>query len=797
MAQYFLKLSGSNNIESIIEWDGVSPYTPPPGYVIELVTTTASINYAPSSSQYQEPIFGGKLFGEFSGELTGSITINGQTIDEILNETPYGTLTLYSSSMRNTSIKSGSFKINDTSSLFLPLSNNKSDNQKFPYYLNYSSSFAKIINEEIKDYVVTFKNKENPFAIIDFLVKKTEVTSSVSASVSNTFYKLSSNKINDNINQLINQYSTDPYSDYYGSEWYIDFDFREKEKGIENLSNNGKRKIINFYTSSNSIEIPDWAEKITVYAIGAGGGGGGGASGYIHANPYAIPHQYDSVDDYVLDSVDYDIITDSYIPRLDKSGSNGHEVVTGGGGGAGGCVVIETLSGKDAENARGKLLSIAIGSGGKGGSGSSYVDDIVAVYGSSIEKEKNSWKYLEYILKSDKEKSSHPGLFSGKLGVVSNYSAEYHGKPGGNTFVVLSNLDGSNSKKIVQAQGGNGGSAGVAIKKAYELFHYFCPILDHWPVSPIVPGGANDGVDNIGSEIRIGGPGGYGIAMPIATKLVSDPEEQKLLKQSKSYRLSEWNLEPISYAANLAPNIPWNKGDINDLSYGYGTIKRTSNISTDDDIIKKYERNGKIIPDKAAPTGGGGGVGASYQGLNQISSSVWIVGAQVHSQLGIFEEWVLGQPLPEYLKLQSNFITGSIVYGLGGVANFDEHLIDEFDENGVNYRWPLSTWKNYYGGNGGYGYYGTYTDKILTDRSGNPVYNVDPSSGLFFAIGEAAGYGGGGGAGTYVLSYDQRYSPETGIEYRYGLTPELYIPDRGQNGADGQNGFAIVVIEQL
>ena len=228
MAQYFLKLSGSNNIESIIEWDGVSPYTPPPGYVIELVTTTASINYAPSSSQYQEPIFGGKLFGEFSGELTGSITINGQTIDEILNETPYGTLTLYSSSMRNTSIKSGSFKINDTSSLFLPLVNNG-----IKYY-NYSSSISLIekntSNNSYSNQKIILKNKENPYTKLIFPVSSIEVTSSVSASISNSFYKVTIDKLfsyfkSSDTEIKITDFNNfeEKLSDYYGIEWHIDF----------------------------------------------------------------------------------------------------------------------------------------------------------------------------------------------------------------------------------------------------------------------------------------------------------------------------------------------------------------------------------------------------------------------------------------------------------------------------------------------------------------------------------------------------------------------------------------------
>ena len=214
MAKYFLKLSGSNNITNVIEWDGISPYTTPPGYVIELATTTASINYVPSASNYEEPIFGGKLFGEFSGILTGSILINGQTIDELIHQTAYGTVTLYSSSMKDIDVKSGSFKISG-SNLYMPFQPNT--DFVFGNFFNYSSSFAKIINNDIENYFLTLKNVKNKNIFSKMLISNTELTSSISGSVSSSFYKL---KINENNNT--NNLEIFNYLDYHYTDWYVD-----------------------------------------------------------------------------------------------------------------------------------------------------------------------------------------------------------------------------------------------------------------------------------------------------------------------------------------------------------------------------------------------------------------------------------------------------------------------------------------------------------------------------------------------------------------------------------------------
>lgn len=250
MAKYFLKLSGSNNIESIIEWDGASPYTPPPGYFIQLVTTTASINYVPSASKYEEPIFGGKLFGEFSGELNPSVEFNGELFVDLFNKTPYGTLTLYSSSMNNIFVSSGSFKISG-SKLFLPLRTN--ENEKYPYIPNYSSSFAKIINDDIKNYVITLKNDYIKF---DFFTQNTQITSSVSASITNQYFEIDFNSFVWSPGGPINT-STNVYT-LLGNEKHTIDDRKLKDLFLTNFN-------VDFDLNQNFYDILKSNEKSTKY----------------------------------------------------------------------------------------------------------------------------------------------------------------------------------------------------------------------------------------------------------------------------------------------------------------------------------------------------------------------------------------------------------------------------------------------------------------------------------------------------------------------------------------------------
>jgi hypothetical protein len=786
MAKYFLKLSGSNNIEGIIEWDGVTSYTTPPGYVVELATTTASINYTPSSSLYTDPIFGGKLFGEFEGDLINP-TFNGETLYEVLNNTPYGTVTLYTSSVDNVFINSGSFSISG-SKLNLPLS--VAYNEKYPYISNYSSSFAKILNDEITEYILVLKND---CIRLDFLITNSKISTANSASLSNDYieldygwvqYKTSpqtcfAGNYGDKIysNQTLNE---NDLIDFFNSDFYVDIEITDIDKKINNATN--KRKTITYVSSTTDITVPCWADKITVYAVGAGGGGGGGASGYAHTGSTS----YMGILGPEIFSTIAEGTPGNYTPKQDSE--IGHEFVTGGGGGAGGCVVITTLKGDSVITNRDKKMTIFIGDGGEGGSGSSYLNDVVAkkyldsTNASPYLSEHNAWKVVESVYGRSLQ-SDPTNELDFSTAVISPFGELYNGKPGSDTMVFL------DGKKIVQAQGGNGGTAGFSLKAYFPPFHLTCDVPDHIPANVFVPGGANDSTSNFpkNAEIRIGGPGGYGVSMP--TLFQSNPYTSNFEDR--------YEISAKTFFANVAPDIPfaiYAKRDhvrniqgsvtyapeINNLSENlsktflpYGNTTRKVSYRSEH---LKYSSNGNILPEKPAPTGGGGGVGATYKGLDQRSFELY----------NDFREAMQRQPLDEnILQLWSNKVTGSISYGFGGVSLFNDYLINDIDENGITYQWPTGSWDVYYGGSGGYGSYGINTDNTITEWAGNPVINGSPSSGLFFAIEEAAGYGGGGGAGRYVLNYEDKYRTDN----------EQLYPTRGQNGANGQDGFCIIVFE--
>jgi len=733
MAKYFLKLSGSNNIENIIEWDGVSTYTPPPGYVIELVTTTASINYAPSASKYEEPIFGGKLFGEFSGELTGSIIINGQTLDDIVNETPYGTLTLYSSSIRNTSVQSGSFKINDSGSIFLPLLNNKSDNQKYPYYSNYSSSFAKIINNQIKDYVVTFKNKENPFAIIEFLVNNTEVTSSVSASISNTFYKLSSNKINDTLSDLINQNLIDSYNQYYGTEWYINFDFRQKEKIVESiLSQESKYGSLLYnahiqntdpgsgYFSINSTTV--WSEATELYIsldnyektteISSSkynlynstinslfnekivGSTIKLQSGVINDNTYKIFEITNmnivsgSGNNYVkLDvtekssytdgnvllalgqkfNVDFEIISknkrqtyivtgsrsfyapywakDIVVITIGAGGGGGggiqakdtHQFSVGGAGGSGGSIAYSQFNNLTG----GVRIDCFVGEGGQGGNTGS-VDDVNSYglicptcdLGNDFNSFTNKNSTVSDTIPPTVLNSTNATIYDILDQYVPTASA---GTNGGSTFAYVYENSSSNQEinflSWISAPGGIGGSGGyslglsgsISASAAYDLLliNKFSPIS--------IPGGTNLNTrESAGDVILGGGPGGYGISLPIFANDFYSNYAPSL----------PWGTEPITPGTQSIIKLPFGINQTNSrnkwdtLTNGNPVIivRRDFESNNDGDVIliqPQGAASSSILPtnylsfDKPKDigiTGGGGGTGWVTSSLVVTSS---------------------------------------------------------------------------------------------------------------------------------------------------------------------------------
>jgi hypothetical protein len=537
-----------------------------------------------------------------------------------------------------------------------------------------------------------------------------------------------------------------------------------------------KRKVIHFVTSSMDITIPDWTEKITTICVGAGGGGGGGASGFIHSSSISYEQKIrDGFDDV-------DGTFGSFTPGLNKN--FGHEFVTGGGGGAGGNIAKEILDGNFVIDNRGKKLNITIGLPGKGGLGSSYFNDVVATQTkmNNNKTENDRWKVLlntDYLFKADMGNLSwpifpknynsinafHPDatfypLYS-SVTSISPIGNEYNGKPGGDTSISL-----DRSYTFVIATGGAGGTSGLSIRDSAEAFHLFCGSTEHIPSLVMVPGGANNLYQSMGSEVRLGGPGGYGISMPAP--------KQTILTKTPAFKTDPYidELWEHTLFANKAIDIPWKKNNLlgddnaNNIFPIGNTVKGNLTIS---DMYLKYNSNGEL-PDLPAPTGGGGGCGASFTGLDRRNASIYSTQIQKH-----------GGPLSRFFNIpddwfekMADLITGSIELGLGGSNTLTEYLINDTDENGVLYQYEL----NSTGSHGGYGFYGIETDNKLSPN-GVIYTNIQPQSGVDF------GYGGGGGAGRYVLDHNDKFRTDD----------ENLYPTKGQDGADGGRGLAIIIFE--
>lgn len=537
-----------------------------------------------------------------------------------------------------------------------------------------------------------------------------------------------------------------------------------------------KRKIIHFVTSSTNITVPDWTEEITTICIGAGGGGGGGASGFAHSESIQYEQKIRDNENDVNGS------PGSYTPGSNKP--FGHEFVTGGGGGAGGCVAITTVKGNFVKNNRGNPLSITVGSPGTGGLGSSYFNDVVATKYklSQNSAENDRWKILlntEYLFKVtmgfpispikpkqfdsvgafDVDTPFYP-LYSG-ITTMSPSGNQYNGKPGGATFVELG------SRILASAQGGNGGTGGISIRDSAEPFHLMCGSPEHSPALVMVPGGANEemSLTNVGQDIRIGGPGGYGISMPTPKQTITLRQPHK----QDSYIDELWE---HTIKANNAIDIPWTKdtslGDANANNvFPIGNTVR-GNVSNAD-LYLKYNSNGYDVPTKPAPTGGGGGCGVLWSGLDRRDASIYSANYVKHNTIvhryGIPNDW---------FEVLADLITGSISLGLGGTNTITEYLINEADETGKIFSLQL----NSTGSHGGYGKYGIATDNNLSPN--NIVYeDLQPQPGQDF------GYGGGGGAGRYVLNHSDKFRTDD----------ESLYPTKGQDGADGGRGLAIIIFE--
>jgi hypothetical protein len=521
MAKYALKQIGTENILSIIEWDGVSSYTPPSGYEVELLQSNETINYYPEEIVQYDPVYAGRLFGSFEGALNGEITINGKPIDELIHETSYGSLTLYSSSLSDFNVASGSFKI-ESDSIKLPL--NTRDNNSY-----YSSTLQNVVNQNIKNYTLRLKSKLNPFAVVDFIITDTKITGSISGGISRNYYLLSTNEIANNIKTTANPTLDTYYDDFYGTEWHADFKY--------DLVSQNKIQI-DIISGSQKFVTPVWAKSLTVIAIGGGGAGGGGV--------VSLPQ---------------------------------HHIAVGGAGGGGGNISYMNFT-----NISSSLsLQCFIGRDAVGGNTGSQT---ASVNFGNLENQP-----LSYVFNKDISKI--------------NFSTFVSGSSGENGFPTIVYVFGKDAEiKEIYAAGGIGGLGGFSfsilsgslqpILTGSMLEGYITSSLSQ-PYS--LSGGSNiSAVESKGETILGGGPGGYGIALPV-----------------KSTGTDKYS--------NSAPSLPWGirTGDSTD-PYNFndgGLLKLPFGVRSNKNDLN-YEK-----PSEIAPTGGGGGNGWVTSSL-EVTSSITI-----------------------------------------------------------------------------------------------------------------------------------------------------------------------------
>jgi hypothetical protein len=480
-----------------------------------------------------------------------------------------------------------------------------------------------------------------------------------------------------------------------------------------------RKQVFEFTSTVTPWQVPSWADELTIYAIGAGGGGGGGASGHgLHpirsfskkSSIYVETYKGVDVSDHkVLLSQNLNTLDDITTEFIDKSG---HMYVTGGGGGAGGNVAVSKIKVSDGAISandigkniipRSSKLNIYVGSGGDGGVGSSYKDDInIELFGVKVRNgelsdriafsitptiRKLSYWYLsrlglsinvpddQYrtremscIQKKWNSYQVHPsytdisfypeiyanGLVNFNKKMTSN-NIKHFGKRGGHSFVELnmeSNTITNTTVGMVKATGGFGGLAGWGITSYISDIHRVCQSAHHTFGEFFIPGGGSSIDSSFGNvEVRPGGHGGYGIAMPNMEKNpnpLRDPNYEtrrsranrdfpmnSIAQTEAKFRNYEFEFSrDYTFASktklHVAPSIPWNgKLNLDRLNTNLNGLDRILYElpwgSTVEPNYNDWEDNGHTVynitsrekPNLPAPLGGSGGVGVNWFGVD-------------------------------------------------------------------------------------------------------------------------------------------------------------------------------------
>lgn len=352
MSQYLLKISGSNEIESIFEWDGSGSLTPPPEYEIELLTNSEleyisyiDITQQTSSIDESQNLSVGLHYGMFSGNIISS-TINGLSLGYHINATEYGQLSeVHKDSLtENSYISQSWFSVIDDNTIMLSDTNGS---------YRYENILSEIIKNNEKNYVLSLIRDTIGSETAEFIVKNTEqiengIYSMYQLTVDNINYISSSlfnatfiqnEKIPWNIDFKFNT-SNDISSEYTGSftgsfEGYAELTgsfFGAFEGILDGTASNAiyaltasfaqNASTVDIITKSKNWTKPSWAKTIRVTCVG--GGGGGGAA-----------------------------------PALEDTMS----LTIGGGGGGGGTITVGEFDADTLPN----TISITVGAGGFGG----------------------------------------------------------------------------------------------------------------------------------------------------------------------------------------------------------------------------------------------------------------------------------------------------------------------------------------------------------------------------------------------------------------------------------------------
>lgn len=221
MSKYLLKISGSNEIVNIIEWDGVTPLSFPSMYEITPFSDeTIEFIQNPTSSLDAVQNNYGFFDGEFQGNLSGSITIDNKTVTHILNETPSGHLKFISGSISDVGGFNYMFLVDDLNNpteITLPLTSPYSE-----YSYDYSGSLNRILNNDysVNSYqLLKLTNINDPSLRMEFLISGSSISgSNVTLQVSGTY------------NSVFNEiYFGDTRENYLNNfeltDWHIGFDF--------------------------------------------------------------------------------------------------------------------------------------------------------------------------------------------------------------------------------------------------------------------------------------------------------------------------------------------------------------------------------------------------------------------------------------------------------------------------------------------------------------------------------------------------------------------------------------------